>query len=168
MSSIDPPPSPAAPGTPGPRHSSGIEWGSVLRGAMVGLCALVVASVVEAILDRNMDNFKDSGWIYPLFVVVLVGYALSGYVTGRAVPDSPLTNGTLAGLFAFVLWIPVRIVIWLARDERKGLFTGHSPAIRPGQLLGHVVIAAGFGLLGGWLGGWLGGRAVRRARAGGS
>ena len=164
MSSIDPPPSPAAPETPGPRHSSGIEWGSVLRGAMVGLCALVVASVVEAILDRNMDNFKDSGWIYPLFVVVLVGYALSGYVTGRAVPDSPLTNGTLAGLFAFVLWIPVRIVIWLARDERKGLFTGHSPAIRPGQLLGHVVIAAGFGLLGGWLGG----RAMRRARAGGS
>jgi len=160
MSSTDPSscPTPAAP------KSAGIAWGPVLRGAMVGLCVLVVASVVEAILDRNMDNFKDSGWIYPLFVVVLVGYALSGYVTGRAVPDSPLTNGTLAGLFAFVLWIPVRIVIWLARDERKGLFTGHSPAIRPGQILGHLVIAAGLGLLGGWLGG----RAVRRARAGGS
>jgi hypothetical protein len=81
-------------------------------------------------------------------------------VAGRAVPESPLTNGTLAGVFAFLLWIPVRIVIWLVRDEHKGLFTGHSPAIRPGQLLGHVVIAAGLGMLGGWLGG----RAARRAR----
>jgi hypothetical protein len=51
-----------------------------------------------------------------------------------------------------VLWIPVRIAIWLVRDQHKGLFTGHSPALRPGQLFGQVVIAAGFGMLGGYLG----------------
>jgi len=147
MTPTDPSSSPVAP------DAAGVEWGPVLRGAMLGLCVLIVVSVVEAVLDRNMDDFKDSGWIFPLFVVILVGYAIGGYAAGRAVPTSPLTNGTLAGLFAFLLWIPVRILIWVARDENKGLFTGHSPAIRPGQLLGHVVLAAGLGLFGGWLGG---------------
>ena len=51
-----------------------------------------------------------------------------------------------------MLWIPVRIVIWLVRDENRGLFSGHSPALRPGQLFGHLVIAAGLGMLGGFLG----------------
>jgi hypothetical protein len=137
---------------PTPVNRSSVAWGPVFRGALVGLCVLVASSVTEAILDRNMDGFKDSGWIYPLFLAILVGYGLGGYVAGRAVPDSPFTNGLLAGLFAFVLWIPVRIVIWLVRDEHKGLFTGHSPAIRPGQLLGHVVIAAFLGMIGGWIG----------------
>ncbi len=154
MSSTEPPSSPA------PANPAGANWGAIGRGALVGLCVLVGASVVEAILDRSTDNFKDSGWIYPLFVAVLVGYALGGYVAGRAAPLSPFTNGILAGIGAFALWIPVRVLIWLARDEDKGLFTGHSPAIRPGQLLGHIVIAAGLGLLGGWLGG----RAAARAR----
>jgi hypothetical protein len=136
-----------------------VHWGAVWRGALVGLAVLVAASVVEAILDRNVDTFQDSGWIYPLFVAILVGYALGGWRAGRLAPRSPLTNGTLAGLGAFVLWVPVRIAIWLVRDEDRGLFTGHSPALRPGQLLGHVVIAAGLGLLGGYLAG----RSARRA-----
>jgi hypothetical protein len=138
---------------PTPVNRSTVAWGPALRGALVGLCVLVAVSIVEAILDRNTTNFSDSSWIFPLFVAILVGYAVGGYVAGRAVPDSPMTNGLLAGVFAFVLWIPVRILIWVARDENRGLFTGHSPAIRPGQLVGHIVIAAGLGLLGGWLGG---------------
>lgn len=155
MTTPDPASPPAAGGSP-----AGTDWAAIGRGALVGLCVVVGASVVEAILDRSMDDFDGSGWIYPLFVAILVGYALGGYVAGRAAPSSPLTNGILAGVGAFVLWVPVRILIWLARDEDKGLFTGHSPAIRPGQLFGHVVIAAGLGLLGGWLGG----RAAARAR----
>lgn len=146
---------------PTPVNRSTVEWGPVVRGALIGLCVLVGASVLEAILDRNLDDFRDSGWIYPLFLAILVGYAIGGYVAGRATPDSPLTNGLMAGVCAFLLWIPVRVLIWVVRDEHKGLFTGHSPAIRPGQLLGHVVIAAGLGLLGGWLGG----RAAQRARS---
>jgi hypothetical protein len=118
--------------------------------------------VAEAILDRNVDSFRDSGWIYPLFVVILVGYALGGWQAGRLVPDAALTNGTLAGVGAFALWVPVRILIWIVRDEDRGLFSGHSPALRPGQILGHLVIAAALGMLGGYLGG----RAAARARAG--
>ena len=45
-----------------------VDWHAVFRGALLGLLVLVAASVVEAILDRNIDTFRDSGWIYPLFV----------------------------------------------------------------------------------------------------
>jgi hypothetical protein len=129
-----------------------VEWRAVFRGALLGLLVLVATSVVEAVLDRNIDTFRDSGWIYPLFVAILFGYALGGWQAGRLVPDAALTNGLLAGLGAFVLWIPVRIAIWLVRDENRGLFSGHSPALRPGQILGHLIIAAALGMLGGWLG----------------
>ena len=129
-----------------------VDWTAVLRGALLGLCVLIGASVVEAILDRNLDSFNDSGWIYPLFVTILVGYALAGWLAGRMVPDAFLSNGALAGIGAFVLWIPVRIGIWLVRDENRGLFGGHSPALRPGQLFGHLVIATGLGMLGGFIG----------------
>jgi hypothetical protein len=128
-----------------------IDWRAVFRGAVAGLCLLVIASVVEAILDRNIDTFSDSGWIYALFVLILFAYALAGFGAGKLVPNAALSNGTLAGVGAFVLWIPVRIVIWLIRDENRGLFTGHSPALRPGQLFGHLVIAAGLGLFGGYM-----------------
>jgi hypothetical protein len=129
-----------------------IDWRAVWRGAVAGLFFLVLASIVEAILDRNIDSFSDSGWIYPLFVVILFGYTVAGFGAGRQVPHAALSNGLLAGIGAFVLWIPVRIVIWLLRDENRGLFTGHSPALRPGQIFGHLVIAAGLGMLGGFLG----------------
>ena len=137
-----------------------VDWRAVFRGALVGLCVLIAASVVEAILDRNLDRFQDSGWIYPLFVAILFGYALGGWQAGRAAPDGALTNGTLAGVGAFVLWIPVRIAIWLVRDEHKGLITGHAPALRPGQLFGHLVIAGALGMLGGFVGS----RTATRAR----
>ncbi len=83
---------------------------------------------------------------------MLASYGIGGWVAGRSAPDSALTNGTLAGLLGFVLWIPVRIVIWVVRDEHKGLFSGHAPVLRPGQMFGHLVIAAALGMLGGWLG----------------
>jgi hypothetical protein len=129
-----------------------VHWPAVLRGALLGLCVLVGASVIEAILDHNIDSFNDSGWIYPLFVAILFGYALGGWQAGRMVPDAFLTNGALAGLGAFVLWIPVRIAIWLVRDENRGLFSGHRPALPLGQLFGHLLIAAALGMLGGFIG----------------
>ena len=44
-------------------------------------------------LDHNLDSFKDSGWIYPLFVAILFGYGLGGWQAGRIAPDGALTNG---------------------------------------------------------------------------
>jgi hypothetical protein len=140
-----------------------VVWPAVLLGALLGLCVLAGASVIEAILDHNVDSFNDTGWIYPLFVMILFGYALGGWLAGRLAPDGFLTNGLLAGLGAFVLWIPVRIVVWLVRDENRGLFSGHSPALRPGQLFGQLLIAAALGMFGGFLGSRPAARARRNA-----
>ena len=129
-----------------------VVWRAIGRGAVVALALLVALSVAEAIVDRNVTDFNDSGWIYPFFLGVLASYAIGGWVAGRTAPDSALTNGALAGVFGFVLWIPVRIVIWAVRDEHKGLFTGHAPVLRLGQVFGHLVIAAALGMLGGWIG----------------
>ena len=78
---------------PSPGDDAVIHWNAVLRGALAGLFFLVLASVAEAILDRNIDTFRDSGWIYPLFVVILFGYMLGGFGAGRLVPQAALSNG---------------------------------------------------------------------------
>jgi hypothetical protein len=133
--------------------SSGlVVWPAVARGAVVTLVLLAAVSVAQAIVDHNVTDFADSGWIYPFFVLLLVSYTVGGAVAGQGAPDAGLTNGALAGGFGFVAWIPVRILIWAARDEHKGLFTGHSPVLRPGQIFGQLLIAAALGMLGGWLG----------------
>jgi len=155
----DVPPTSSQPATPASERPL-VQSRAVIAGALVGLGILVAVSVISALLDHYLDDFDNSGWLYPLFVGVLVGYAVGGYVAGRAAPDGALTNGTLAGLGAFVLWVPVRIAIWVVRDENKGLFTGHSAVLRPGQLFGHIVIASALGMFGGWLGA----RVVARAK----
>src|SRR5262245_26137299 len=134
---------------------------AVFVGALVGLAVLVGASVVDALLDRNLADYDASGWRYALFVVILVGYVSAGFLAGRRAPAGALTNGALAGTLAFVLWVPVRILIWVARDEDKALFTGAAPVFKVGQVIGHLVIASALGMLGGVLGSRL---VVKRAR----
>jgi hypothetical protein len=137
--------SPAAtPASGGP----GVDWRAVARGALVGLAIIVPVTILRAVLDREVRDFDDSGWIYPLFVLVLVAYFAAGWVAGRARPDLPFTHGALAGLGALVLWIPIRIVIWALREDGRGLFSGDDAALAPGQLFGAFVLAAAFGMIG--------------------
>jgi hypothetical protein len=75
----------------------------------------------------------------------------AGFVAGRRAPAGALTNGALAGTLTFVVWVPVRILIWVARDEHEALFTGTDPVFKPGQIFGHLVIASALGMLGGIL-----------------
>ncbi len=131
--------------------ASSIDWRSCARGAVVGLAIIVPTTIIRVVLDREVDSFDDSGWIYPLFLLILLGYFAAGWVGGRARPDSPLTHGSLAGLGVLVVWIPVRIVIWAVREDDRGLFSGRHAALRPGQVFGHLVIAATLGMLGGLL-----------------
>jgi len=133
-----------------------VVWPAVLAGAGVGLAVLVVVATTRAILDRQVTDFDETGWTLPLFVVLVAGYFAAGWVAQRRAAaagagDAPFTHGTLAGLGAFVAWIPLRIVIWLVRDEHRGLVQGSDAALRPGQVFGALVIAAGFGLLGAYV-----------------
>ena len=139
-----------------------LSWPAIARGGLVTLVLLFTASVAQSIVDHNVTDFEHSGWIYPFFVAVLLSYAYGGSFAGASAPEAPLSNGALAGIAGFVAWLPLRIAIWLVRDEHRGIFTGTSPILRPGQIFGHIVIAAGLGMLGGLLGARA---AARRARA---
>lgn len=146
---------PLAPPRPSPaerRAADTVDWRIVLGGALCGLAVIVPVTVARVVLDREMRDFDGSGWKYPLFVLILVAYFVAGWLVGRARPDMPLTHGALAGLGAFALWIPIRIVIWALREDGRGLFTGDNAALAPGQVLGAFVIAAGLAMLGGWIG----------------
>jgi hypothetical protein len=141
------------------------DWRVVLRGALIGLAIIVPVTVLRVVLDREVRDFDDSGWIYPLFVLILVGYFVAGWVAGRARPDTPLMHGTLAGIGVLVLWIPARIVIWAVREDGRGLVSGDKAALRPGQVFGAFVIAAALAMFGGWFGARLRLRRDRRVTA---
>lgn len=125
---------------------------AVGRGALAGLLVIVPLTALRAILDREINDFDNSGWV-PLFALALFGaYVVAGVVTGRRTPDAPLSNGLLAGVGAFVLWLPLRVLIWFARGESQGLFTGSDPVFTATQIFGQLLFAAVFGLVGGIVG----------------
>jgi hypothetical protein len=149
-----PPPGPvAAP------PDDAIDGRAILRGALVGLAVFVPVSILRVVLDREITDFDDSGWIYPLFVLILVGYGAAAWVAARNRPDTPYIHGILGAVGALALWIPLRVVIWAVREDNRKLFSGSDAALAPGQLFGQIVIAAGIGMLAGWL-------SVRLRRAG--
>src|SRR3954447_14814488 len=138
------------------RGRSAVCWPAVARGAGVGLVVLMGVATLRAVLDHEIEDFADSGWTLPLFVILIAGYFLAGWVAERhaaehGMGDAPYTHGALAGIGAFLCWIPLRVGIWLVRDEHRGLVRGSDGALRPGQLFGALVIAAGIGVLGGAL-----------------
>ena len=128
--------------------TNGVDWRIVARGSLLGLAVIVPTTVLRVVLDRELADFDNSGWIYPLFVMILVGYGLAGWIAGGADSPAPLMHGTLAGIGVLVLWIPIRIAIWIVREDGRGLFTGRDAALRPGQLFGNLVIASALAMLG--------------------
>jgi hypothetical protein len=138
-----------------------LDWRSVARGALVGFAVIVPVTIIQAVLQHDLADYDHSGWRYPLFVLILAAYLAAGWWAARGRIDEPFTYGTLGAVGALVLWIPTRVVIWAVREDDRGLFTGSKAVLRPGQVLGHLLIAAAIGMLGGWL------SARRAARAAG-
>ena len=134
----------------GPRPSASADRLAVATGGAAGLLVLVLAAITWAVGGRTISGFDRSGWPLVLFLVVLAGYVVAGWVTQRRsfATDSPLIHGAAAGAVAFAAWIPLRIVIWAVRDEHRGLITGHDPALRIGQVFAQVLFAVTFGMLG--------------------
>jgi hypothetical protein len=135
-----------------------VDWPAIARGALLGLALIIPTTIVAAVLDRSIDDFEDSGWRVVLALLVILAFVPAGAYAGRLARDAPLTNGALAGLGAFVLWIPVRVLIWLTRDDNQGLVSGRDPVFRLGQVFGFLVISTALGMLGGAI-------AMRRRRA---
>ena len=135
--------------------ADGVDWRAVAKAALVGFAIIVPVTTVQALLRHEVRHFDTSAWIYPLFVLILVGYFTAGWVVGHARPDTPFIHGTLAGLGAFALWLPTRILIWALREDGRALFSGSKAALRPGQIYGALVIAASLGMAGAWCATWV-------------
>ena len=129
------------------RITANVDRRAVIRGALVGLALIVPVTAVGAILDRAVDDFDDTAGVGVLFVALLGCFAGAGWVASRRAGAAPLTNGALAALGALVLWLPIRVVIWLVRDDSRGLVRGDDAAL-PGQLLGIAVFATLLGMAG--------------------
>ena len=129
--------------------AAAVDTRAVVRGALGGAALILLISVAGALIDRAMDDFDDSAWPVTVFLAILVAFAFAGWWAARAAGSrSPLTTGALAGLGAFLAWIPIRALIWVARDDSKGLFTGDDPVLTLGGLFGNIVFAAALGMLG--------------------
>ena len=131
----------------------------VRRGALLGAGLILVISIVGALIDRAVDDFDDSAWPVTIFLAILVAYGVAGWGAGRVALGSPLTNGALAGLGAFAVWVPVRILIWAVRDDSRGLVSGDDAVFSVGGVFANLVFAATLGMVGALLG-------ARRARSG--
>src|SRR5262245_26130510 len=94
-----------------------IDRHAVLRGALIGLLLFVPLSAVRVVIDQNVSDFDGSAWA-PVFAVALfVVYVIAGMIAGRAAPEAPFSNGILAAVGAFLLWLPIRVLIWAVRDN---------------------------------------------------
>ncbi len=129
-------------------YAGSTDWRAVAKGALAGLAIVVPVTVARAVLDDEIRDFDDSGWIYPLFVLILVAYGVAGWVAGRGHPDTPLIHGGLAGLGVVLSWIPIRVIIWAVREDGRGLVSGDRAALAPGQVFGALVMSVALGMLG--------------------
>ena len=128
-----------------------IDPHAVARGAAIGLLLFVPLSAIRVVIDQNVSDFDHSGWAPAFGVALFAVYVVAGVVAGRAALDAPYSNGIVAAVGAFVLWIPIRILIWAIRDASQGMFSGDGPVFTPARILGQIVFAAAFGAIGGWL-----------------
>jgi hypothetical protein len=128
-----------------------VDWPAIARGALVGLGLIIPITILDAILDRRIDDFEDSGWRVLIALLIMAAFIPAGAYAARFTPNAPLTNGALAGLGAFAVWIPFRVLIWLTRDDNRGLVSGNDPVLRPGQIFGFLVISTALGMVGGYL-----------------
>lgn len=120
---------------------------AVGRGALYGLLALLPVVLATALAESNIDDFDTSGWAAVAFLALMLCFGYAGWVAGTVDVEAPLTNGSLAGLGAFVMWIPLRVLIWAVRGD-QGLFGGDDPVFNPGAVLIFVVIAGVAGMVG--------------------
>lgn len=128
-----------------------VRWPAVIRGALLGIALIIPVTIVGAVLDRAMDDFEDSGWRVLLALVIALAFVPAGAFAARLARAAPLTNGALAGLGAFLVWLPLRVLIWATRNGDQGLVSGRDPVFRTGQVFGFLVISTALGMLGGFL-----------------
>lgn len=121
---------------------------AVLRGAVVGLCIIAPASLVDLMLSA-VDGLDDGVWVLALFAVILAAFTAAGYRAARIATGSPYSHGALAGLAAFGLWLPLRIVTRALVGEQLLGRDGDSAVEIIEAVAASGLFAMSFGILGG-------------------
>ena len=113
-----------------------LELDAVLKGMavaiVIGLPVLIVGNVVE-------NNDSDSRLVLPLFVALLLGFALAGFVASRSARSYAYTNGAVAALLGFLVIACVSTISRAVGSE----------SIEYGKLVATALLAYGCGLTGG-------------------
>src|SRR3954453_8519145 len=125
------------------------DTSAVARPAAIGLLLFVPLWAIPAAVVKEEHKFETSAWGVVLTLAVFAIYGIVGFLAPPMTPRAPPSNGMVAAISAFVLWIPVRIVIWAIRDTGKGLFGGVDPVFTPAPFLAQIVFPGGFGGIGG-------------------
>jgi putative membrane protein (TIGR04086 family) len=91
-----------------------VDTPAVLRGAGVAVAVCLPLALISQQVVAEDDG---SPLAAALFLAVLVGFAIGGYVAARAPTAAPFTNGGLAALGAFVVIQGTALVVRLVAGD---------------------------------------------------
>ena len=96
--------------------TSNLQPEAIVKGmALAIVICLPLALLSQAIADSTDDD--PSRWAFVLFVGVLAGFVLGGFVTARSATDYPYTNGAVAALAGYLVIQGVAIVVRLVGGD---------------------------------------------------
>ncbi len=121
-------------------QTHGVRGRPLLRAIAVGLAIVVPVSAGVVALDRNVDDFDTSVWMWLPVVAIVAAYVAAGVVAGRGAPHAPLLHGAVAAVGTFAGWLAVRVAVPLAQGDDLGF------GLR--TVLVNALLAVGFGMLG--------------------
>ena len=96
------------------RRGRDIEWDAVRAGALAAIAICLPVSIIGKVL---VDDPEHSSVTPIIFVAVLAGFAVGGWVAAKRSLESPYTAALLSSLGAFVLIEAVTIVSLAIRDK---------------------------------------------------
>lgn len=117
-------------------------WAQLDRQAIaVGAAVAIAITLPAALLAEVLVDNDDSTLGPPLFLLVLVGFGLGGFMAARRAPTAPLSNGAVAALVAYVIIQGVGVVRRVIADE----------TVSPAGIVFAALLASSTGLLGAFL-----------------
>lgn len=111
----------------------------VARGAAAALVLATPAAVASSLLADNEDRYR--GVLSALTLVLLLAFALGGFVAGRESSDLPAKHGAAAAAAAFVVVQMLGVLSRLTRGDSLS-------AVR---IVSGALLAASAGIIGGLL-----------------
>jgi hypothetical protein len=96
------------------RRGRDIEWDAVRAGALAAIAICLPVSIIGKVL---VDDPEHSSVTPIIFIAVLAGFAVGGWVAAKRSLESPYTAALLSSLGAFVLIEAVTIVSLAIRDK---------------------------------------------------